>query len=213
LNDESKTKGATAGEDESGLLIPHLTTREMRNSFELEVIGRAYDKHVFRGRKKKSGTRWLTEDYLRQVHMDMFGSIWDWAGTFRQSDVNIGIPWHQIPEQVRMMCDDFIFWDSPQSSMSVIEIAARLQNRLTRIHPFKNGNGRHARLITDTFFRSRDHALSAWPQIQLMPQGDAVRARYISAMKKADQEDFSELMSFISEFLPKKKEGESGPGS
>lgn len=206
MNEELKAKGATAGEDESGLLIAHLTTREMRNAVELESIDRAYDKHVFRGRKKKSGNGWLTEDFLRQVHMDMFGPIWDWAGKFRQSDVNIGIPWHQIPEQVKIMCDDFKFWDSPQSAMSVIEIAARLQNRLTRIHPFKNGNGRHARLITDIFFRSRDHALPQWPQIQLNPQGDMVRDRYISAMKKADQEDFSELMSVISEFLPKTRE-------
>jgi Fic-DOC domain mobile mystery protein B len=206
MNDESKTKGATAGEDESGLLIPHLITREMRNVVELESIGRAYDKHVFRGRKKKRGNGWLTEGFLREVHMDMFGSIWDWAGKYRQSDVNIGIPWHQIPEQVKIMCDDFKFWDSPQSSMSVIGIAARLQNRLTRIHPFKNGNGRHARLITDVFFRSHDHSLPEWPQIQRMEQGDEIRGHYIAAMKQADQEDFSELMSFISEYLPKKKE-------
>lgn len=206
MSDESKTSGATAGEDESGLLLPHLTTRETRNAVELESIGRAYDKHLFRGHKKKSGSGWLAEPYIRRVHLDMFGSIWDWAGKFRQVDVNIGIAWSMIPEQVRILSDDFKYWDSPQSSMPVLEIAARLQNRLTRIHPFKNGNGRHARLITDIFFCSHNHSLPKWPQIQLMPQGDAVRGRYISAMKKADAEDFSELILFISEFLPKKSE-------
>lgn len=199
MSDKSKTSGATANEDESGLLLPQLTTREERNAVELEAIGRAYDKHVFRGRRKKQGSGWLNDEFIRKVHGDMFGSIWDWAGKYRLVNLNIGIVWTMIPEQVRILGDDFNFWDSPQSSMPIFEIAARLQNRLTRIHPFKNGNGRHARLITDIFFHSHGHPLPKWPEIQLMPEGDRVRKRYISAMKKGDKEDFSELISFISE--------------
>lgn len=204
MTEDGETEGATGGDDASGLLLSHLTTRAMRNAVELEEIGRAYDKHVFRGRRKKAGTPWLTDDVIRRVHRDMFGAIWAWAGRYRRSDTNIGVSWHQIPEQIRVLCDDFAFWDSTESRMPVLEIAARLQNRLTRIHPFVNGNGRHARLVTDIFFRSRRHPLPQWPQIQLMPQGDAVRRRYIEAMKKADGEDHADLMAFMAELTPKK---------
>lgn len=202
MDDETKMSDATTGEDVSELLLRHLVTREARNAVELEAIGRAYDKYVFRGRKKKAGGGWLTEDYIRQVHQDMFGGIWKWAGKYRQVDLNIGIAWHQIPEQIKTLCSDFVFWDSPQGAMPILEIAARLQNRLTRIHPFKNGNGRHARLITDIFLCSRNHPLPRWPQIQLIQHGDAVRRRYIASMKQADKGRFDELIAFIKECLP-----------
>ncbi|WP_447603848.1 Fic family protein [Nitrospira sp. Nam80] len=50
----------------------------------------------------------------------------------------------------------------------MLEVAARLQHRLARVHPFKNGNGPHARLISDIFLYSRDSALPEWLQTQLM---------------------------------------------
>lgn len=201
MNDEIKMPDETAGEDISDLLLRHLTTRESRNAVELETIGWAYDKHVFRGRKKKIGNKWLTEEYIRQVHRDMFGGIWNWAGKYRHMDLNIGIAWSQIPEQINILCKDFAFWNTIQNSMPILEVAARLQNRLTRIHPFKNGNGRHARLITDIFLCSRNHPLPKWPQIQLIEQGDSVRKLYIAAMKQADMGNFDQLIAFIEKCL------------
>jgi len=198
------TEGATAGEDLSGLKLANLSDRRARDAAELEAITRAYNKHLFRARRKKPGSGWLTEDFVRKVHRDMFGTIWEWAGAYRRSDTNIGVNWHRIPEEVVRLCGDFAFWDSPKSKMSTIEIAARLQNRMTRIHPFVNGNGRHARLITDIFFHSREHRIPEWPQLQLLPQGDAIRRKYISAMKKADQEYYGELIAFIESCLTNK---------
>ena len=191
----------TAGEDISDLLMRHLITKESRNAVELESIAQAYDHYVFRGRKKIAEKKWLTDALIRQVHRDMFGGIWDWAGKYRHINLNIGIIWSQIPEQIRILCDDFAFWNTSKCSMSILEVAARLQNRLTRIHPFKNGNGRHARLITDIFLRSRDHPLPKWPQIQLIEQGNVIRKRYIDAMKQADMENFNPLMAFFEECL------------
>ncbi len=201
MNDETQPEGATPGDDISDLILTHLTSRDDRNAAELESISRAYDTHIYRARKKKSGTEWLTDRFICQVHQDMFGSIWEWAGKYRNAQVNIGVDSHLIQEQVYLLCRDFRYWDSDQCAMPVIEIAARLQNRLTRIHPFKNGNGRHARLITDIFFHSRGHTLPRWPQIHLESQGDAVREQYITAMRAADQGEFTELISFMEEYL------------
>jgi Fic-DOC domain mobile mystery protein B len=203
MTDETQPAGATPGDDTSGLILVHLTTRAARNAVETEAISLAYDKYVFEARRKKRRTQWLTDDFIRRVHGDMFSSIWEWAGQYRKDKLNVGVDPHLIPEQIRLLCDDFLFWDSPTSKMPVLEVAARLQNRLTKIHPFRNGNGRHARLITDIFFHSRQHPLPQWPEIDLMPQGHKVRAQYISAMKIADQGDFSALIKFIEGCLPK----------
>jgi Fic family protein len=95
------------------------------------------------------------------------------------------------------LCGDFSYWNSDKSSMPPLEIASRLQNRLTRIHPFTNGNGRHARLITDIYFHSVRLPLPKWPQIQLLSEADQIRLQYIEAMKTADQEDYRQLIAFM----------------
>jgi len=143
---------------------------------------------------------WLTDKYIRQVHSDMLGSIWDWAGKYREDTLIIGVAPQLVPELIRTLCGDFAYWDSTQS-MPALEIAARLQSRLTYIHPFTNGNGRHARLITDIFFHSQGLPLPIWPQTQLMAHGHEVRGQYVAAMKKADQGDFGDLIRFMKSYL------------
>jgi Fic-DOC domain mobile mystery protein B len=201
MSDKTKTPGATPGDDTSGLIQRQLTDRRARNAAELDAISRAYNKHIYRARRKRAGTEWLTDELIRRVHFDMFGEIWEWAGKYRTDSVNIGVDFHLIPEQIKLLYGDFNYWNSDKGAMPPLEIAARLQNRLTRIHPFKNGNGRHARMITDIFFHSVKHPLPKWPQIQLMSEGDQVRSRYIEAMKAADKEDYRELMAFMKEFV------------
>lgn len=203
MSNETQPAEATPGEDTSGLILTHLATRAERNAAEADVISLAYNKYVFEARTKKRGTQWCTDDFLCRLHRDMFGSIWDWAGKYRTDKLNIGVASHLIPEQIRMLCDDFLLWDSLTSTMPVLEVAARLQNRLTKIHPFRNGNGRHARLVTDIFFYSREQPLPQWPQIHLMTQGHEVRKQYIRAMQQADEGEFDALIKFIEACLPK----------
>lgn len=202
---DDETAGATPGEDTSGLLQPQLTSKAARDAAELEAISEAYEKYIFRPRRKSLQGDWLSDSFIRQVHLDMFGKIWEWAGKYRRTTLNLGIDPRLIPEQIQALCGDFNYWNS-SSSMLEFEIAARLQNRLTRIHPFKNGNGRHARLMTDIFFDSRGFKLPTWPQIQLLTAGHEIRNRYIEAMRAADQEDYSRLMQFIEDCIEGKSE-------
>ena len=204
MPDDNRPIGATSGGDTSGLLLGHLSTPAARNAAETESISRAYDKPVFRARRKKQGTEWLTDIYIRQVHADMFGTIWEWGGQYRQTRLNIGVEPHLIREQIKLLTGDFYAWNETNSTVPVIAIAARLQHRLTYIHPFINGNGRHARLMTDIFLYSRQYPIPQWPQIQLMSQGNQIREQYIRAMKHADEGDLTELIQFIEECL---KEG------
>jgi fido (protein-threonine AMPylation protein) len=109
--DDTRPLGATPGGDISGLILEHLTTPAARNAAETEVISRAYDKHVFRARRKKPGAEWLTDDFIRKVHADMFGNIWEWGGQYRQTRLNIGVDPHQIREQIKLLTGDFFSWN------------------------------------------------------------------------------------------------------
>jgi len=201
MTDDTRPVGATPGGDTSGLILGNLSTPAARNAAEAEAISRAYDKHVFRARRKKREVEWLTDAFIRKVHADMFGTIWEWGGQYRQTKLNIGVEPHLIREQIKLLTGDFFSWNETNSTMPVIEIAARLQHRLTYIHPFINGNGRHARLITDIFLYSRQYPIPQWPQIQLMAQGNEIRDQYIKAMKNADEGDITLLIQFIEDCL------------
>ena len=57
-------------------------------------------------------------------------------------------PWYQISTSLKDLCDDACSWIELQEE-APDEMAIRFHHRLVSIHPFPDGNGRHARLMTD----------------------------------------------------------------
>ena len=70
--------GTTPIDDISGLKLDWITSYEDLNIAEAENILSAMAKHF--GRRKNPKSDWLTDSFLRKVHKDMFGSVWNWAG-------------------------------------------------------------------------------------------------------------------------------------
>ena len=75
------------------------------------------------------------------------------------------------------------------------EIAVRFHHRLVRIHPFLNGNGRHARLMADLLVMRLGRERFSWGRESLRDPG-AARARYIEALRAADNHDIALLLAF-----------------
>ena len=73
------------------------------------------------------------------------------------------------------------------------EIAVRFHHRLVQIHPFPNGNGRHARLMADLLVMQLGQERFSWGRESLRDAG-AVRARYIEALHAADHHDIAALL-------------------
>jgi Fic-DOC domain mobile mystery protein B len=89
-----------------------------------------------------------SDDYLRKLHAKMFDQTWKWAGDYRRSEKNLGVPVHEIRERLVALFADARYWIE-NNTYSPDEIAVRFHHRLVLIHPFPNGNGRRARLIAD----------------------------------------------------------------
>lgn len=124
----------------------------------------------------------------------MFSDVWRWAGTFRTSERNIGIPYYEIPIALGQLLDDVRTWIEYRSYSSD-EIAVRIHHRLVQIHPFPNGNGRHARLMADLLVMSFGGERFSWGSANLQDARD-VRGRYIAALKAADNDDTGALLVF-----------------
>lgn len=190
---------ATPVEDASGLIPTHITTKEQLNEWEVNNILKAAEKYLTKRLK-----RIITVDFIKKVHKDMFDDTWEWAGQFRKKDLSIGVDWHKIQIEVKKLADDIEFWGKGKSDLNIFEQSIRMHHRLVKIHPFLNGNGRHARMIADIFLFSCSHKMPIWPSHEIISSTD-IRKRYISALNKADKNDYHPLEKFTKDMLPRKE--------
>ncbi len=188
-----QTDGATPLDPNEieGLRIKYITTRSELDRWEQENI---QDALAWLDRRRK--TNILTESFIGQLHEKMFGKVWQWAGEFRKTDKNIGVSWMKIPTELRMLLDDIKFWIE-NSTYAPDEIAYRFHHKLVWIHPFPNGNGRHARMMTDLILEETlNKEPFTWGSQTLTNPGET-RRKYIEALKKADNQNYTELAIFV----------------
>jgi Fic-DOC domain mobile mystery protein B len=174
-----------------GLKFKHITTRGELDQLEQANI--------------ESGLRWLarqradvlTEDFAVMLHKRLFGDVWDWAGSFRRTGKNIGIDPIYIGVELRKLMDDARYW-AEHKTYPPPEAAIRLHHRLVSIHPFPNGNGRHARIMADAVLdRIYDAKPIDWAGGHDLQRMNDRRDAYIAALKAADRGDIEPLMAFI----------------
>ncbi len=185
-------------DEAEGLIPTHLTTQTELNDWEfgniLSAINWAFTpRHRRRRRREVCTTR-----FLRQLHAQMFSQTWTWAGKYRNTDKSIGIAYFEIAAALENLCKDAAcWWATTQPSRADL---ARFHHRLVAIHPFANGNGRHARLATDVVSWTYGIAEPTWGARayggSLTPATPA-RAAYLSALREADRGVFGPLTAFI----------------
>jgi Fic-DOC domain mobile mystery protein B len=175
--------------EEHAQLIPtYITTRAQLNEAEQINITEA-DLWAF-NRKRDV----LSEEFLRKLHKRMFRKVWKWAGTFRTSERNIGVDAYRIGVELRTLLEDVAYWMA-NNTFAPDEIAARFHHRLVLIHPFPNGNGRHARLAADLLAVKLGQKRFTWGSANLV-QPAATRSTYVAALKAADNHDIAPLSAF-----------------
>jgi Fic-DOC domain mobile mystery protein B len=179
-------------DEREGLLQSWITHRRDLNEAEQENIvkGAAWA----RGRRSRDPRDLLTVDFACALHKRMFGEVWKWAGSFRRTERNIGIEARRIPADLPMMLDDVRYWVE-HGTYPPDEVAIRLHHRLVAIHPFPNGNGRHARLIADLLIERLGGQPFSWGGGSLVDVGE-LRARYVAALRAADNHDIGSLLAF-----------------
>lgn len=175
-------------DEKNGLIPSDITYRRELNKAEQDNIARAQDWALSRRREL------LTEKFIKDLHGRMLGDVWRWAGDFRTSEKNIGIPYYEIPMAVRELLDDGKTWIECKT-YPPDEIAVRLHHRLVQIHAFANGNGRHARLMADLLVMHLGRERFTWGSVNLQDAGQ-VRKRYIEALKAADNHNIGPLLAF-----------------
>lgn len=178
-------------DEAAGLLPGHIATREQLDEWEADNILAGARWAAGRARRRAI----LDDLFLRELHRRMFDRTWKWAGMYRAREKNIGVAPERIAGDVRNLLED----TKTQLAAKVApldETAARFHHRLVAIHPFSNGNGRHARLMTDLLLEANGAAPFSWGRSDLVRPGEA-RERYLAALRAADARDFGPLLGFV----------------
>jgi Fic-DOC domain mobile mystery protein B len=195
ISNQNQTSGNTPLDaDELMQLIPSLATKEELNEWERKNILEAA-KWALNSRVLKRADPFV-EPYLRELHRRMFDQTWRWAGKYRRSNKNLGVPFHQILNHLAALLGDAQYW-MEHGTFDLDEIAVRFHHRLVWIHPFSNGNGRHARLLADVIVRKHGREEFSWGAWELVEAGPA-RVEYIRCLKTADanNDDIQGLLKF-----------------
>ncbi len=179
-------------DEKDGLLIPTVATREELDEFEQQNIEDAMQWLL--SRPLKAATI-VTLPFIRELHYQMYGKVWAWAGGFRTSNKNLGVDKHQILSCLQGLLDDLHYWLA-QATYPPDETAIRFKHRLVSIHCFANGNGRHSRLMADVIIdKIFQRPVFTWGSGNLGEQND-VRQAYIASLKAADQHNYAPLLLF-----------------
>jgi hypothetical protein len=147
----------------------------------------------------------LTE--LRHIHELAMTPVWDVAphpnatdrekpGSFREHDIEpfpggmTPPPWPEVPALIATWIADAGGLRADENDALMLpEAVAELHGRFEQIHPFLDGNGRAGRLVLNLLL-----VRVGYPPA-IIYKGD--RARYLAALRRADQGDPGPLGEFL----------------
>ena len=181
-------------EEKEGLKIPSVSTKSELDEYEQKNIEQAIQWTL--GRKIKV-EKLLSDLFVKSLHYRMYSDVWKWSGQVRKSEKNIGVKSFQISTDLRVLLEDTKYWIE-NKSYSPDEIAIRFKHRIVSIHCFPNGNGRHSRLMADLIaekiFKNK---VFTWGQADFFSAKEIdVRTTYLTALRKADNGNFADLIDF-----------------
>lgn len=168
-----------------------ISNRDQLNELEFANISRALADRYWQGLPTNEI---LDELVLRQLHKAMFSNVWEWAGKYRTTEKNIGCDSREISVRVRELCQSAKLWFN--GGMPIDEAGCKFHFDLVAIHPFANGNGRHARAATNLLLESVGSTPFTWGRTELLTPSDT-RSIYISALRAADRGDLGPLLAFV----------------
>lgn len=175
----------------NGLIPSHIATQAELNEWEATNILKA-ENWLFSASRHR---HFFTLDFIKLLHKKMFDVTWRWAGTFRHTLKNIGVEPAKITAELTNLLRD-VEYQIQKETYPIDEIAYRFHHRLVAIHAFANGNGRHARLMTDYLLTQLGAPRFTWGEKRLISKNE-IRKQYINALKDADKHDYKKLAGFV----------------
>jgi Fic family protein len=182
----------TLGETREILTTGHISNNRRREGTEAKNLGNAV-KHL-EGVLLPDDTPHMV-DKLLSLHRILLKDLDPSAGAFRQERVMIGGAAQQPPraELVPALVEELLKEITESNDLNAVKVATWAHWAIARVHPFKDGNGRTARLWQDLILL-RARLAPAIIRLQ-----DRDQNGYYDALAAADRGDINPLTQLIAQ--------------
>jgi len=144
----------------------------------------------------------FTADFVRAMHGDWLGGIYQWAGKYRTVEVSkAGFVWPpavRVPENMRDFEAKVLRKFTPCRPADLVTVAgamAQVQSELLLVHPFREGNGRIARWLTDLMAMQAGYANVKY---RFTGRGNGIaRRNYLHAVVQGYQQNYEPLARLL----------------
>jgi len=160
--------------------------KSLREHLEASNNAKAFDRMEELAKKKRA----IDHIAIQEIHEIVTRGILEDAGRYRTRNVRITgavkapPDWGKIVKQI-----DELIEKTAESRKHPIETASFLHHRFVEIHPFSDGNGRVARLLTNLYLIAQNY-----PPVVLKKEE---RGKYYKSLRTADAGNLSPFANFI----------------
>jgi cell filamentation protein len=185
--------------DNQGEILPNLLGLKTSDEIGVSEFEGFLTAEIFLTEKLTTKTK-FTEKYIKQIHKKALGHLYSFAGKYR--DVNMskgGFPFAAakfLPETMAQFDNEIlsILPSSYSNKEDLIKDIAIIHAELLFIHPFREGNGRTARLLANLMSRKNGFGSLRFEEIDY--------DKYISAVQEAAMKKYSKMIDLITTIFP-----------
>jgi cell filamentation protein len=141
--------------------------------------------------------------YIRQIHELSLGHLYPFAGKYRDVNLSKGgfafAAARFLPETMKVFEDEILLnlQNTYPDKPSLIKHIALVHAEFLLIHPFREGNGRTARILTNLMSRKQGFGSLLFDKV-----GEKEFQFYISAVQMAAKKDYQRMEEFMESIFP-----------
>jgi fido (protein-threonine AMPylation protein) len=199
MNSEWVPIKGESGIDPSRLRDKTIKTRSQLAKVEFVNIIKVTNKYL--SAPPSARTAPFDEKWMRKLHEEMFGDVWQWAGDQRTIELSLGVAPEFVGQELGGLALDIRAFRKDESQL--LEQTVIIHHRGVHIHPFRDGNGRWARMLANIWLRRHGGGVINWPNEQLSNNSSPIRGEYIKAVKAADDYDLDPLTKLHEQYWDK----------
>lgn len=135
--------------------------------------------------------------YIKKIHLLALGELYDFAGKWRSVNLSKGGFSFAAAKFLNQTMQNFeseilkSLPDKSESKENILDEIAKIHAELLFIHPFREGNGRTARLLADLMCRKYEFEPPRWEMISKDENQPLNFGLYVKAVQQAANQDYT----------------------
>lgn len=140
--------------------------------------------------------------YLLEMHRLALGHLYDFAGHYREVNISKGgftFPAARfLPNSMQQFEQDWLCKPLPTDHDVLLDHVGAVHGELLFIHPFREGNGRTARLLANLMLEQQGYERLRWELID-----QAAFPRYVAAVQQSGLGNYAPMQALIQTLYPR----------